>query len=269
MTSYPFPLRLPMCCGSRPEYPTCWTRWSPGGHSSSCQSMEAGSCPVRYSVQLPTVNAEPKRYVLLSDENNVACQRAGRRFNYTVLFHFGYLLVDGLKVSEWMSPKRLPNRAMFTAVDSVFNERRSAYVVLPFGEDGLILLQKLLRLSSLLFGRLIRQTVHYLLNYVYFLFRLGCSLTAFFWFDNFCVLQLSQSCAFFQHLLSVIHINYSDVQLWKLSRKNTRLLYMRLRFGIFRLSVTVSNGWAVVVLRRTRTGTIVSCFGCETISLSA
>ena len=32
---------------------------------------------------------------------------------------------------------------MFTGVDSVFNKRSSAYVVLPIGEDGLILLQKL------------------------------------------------------------------------------------------------------------------------------
>ena len=60
----------------------------------------------RYSVQLLIVNAEPKRSVLFADENNVACPWAGSRFNYTVLFHFGYLLVDGLEVFEWISPKR-------------------------------------------------------------------------------------------------------------------------------------------------------------------
>jgi len=91
-----------------------------------------------------------------------------------VLFHFGYLLVDGLKVFEWMSPKRLPNSAMFTGVDSVFDKWCSAYVILPFGEDGLILLQTLLSLSSLLFGHLIQQTVHHyhFRNHVNFLFLL-------------------------------------------------------------------------------------------------
>jgi len=120
-----------------------------------------------------------------------------------------------------MSLKRLPNRAMFTGVDSVFNERCSAYVVLPFGEDGLILLQKRLSFSSLLFGQLIRQTIHHALNYVYFLFRLGCSLIALFRLNYFGVLQLSQPCAFLQHVFSVIRINYSDVQLRKLSMKDT------------------------------------------------
>ena len=83
---------------------------------------------------------------------------AGSRFNYAVFSHFGNLLVDGLKVFEWMSPKRPPNRAMFTGVNSAFNERRSAYVVLSFGEDALVVLQKHFSLTSLLFDQLIRKT---------------------------------------------------------------------------------------------------------------
>ena len=165
----------------------------------------------------------PKDPSFFSDDNNVACPRTGRRFNYAVLLllHFGYLLVDGLKVFEWMSPKRLPNRAMFTGVYSVFNTRRSAYVVLPFGEDGLIFLYKLLSLSSLLFGQFIQQTIHHLLNYVYFVLRLGCFPTTSLRFDYFGVLQLSQSYAFLQYLFSVIRINYSDVQIRKFSREDT------------------------------------------------
>jgi len=68
-------------------------------------------------------------------------------------------------------------------------------------------------LFSLLFGQLIRRTVHHFVNYVYIFFRLGCSLSAFFRLDYFGTLQLSQPRAFLRHLFSVISIKYSAAQL--------------------------------------------------------
>jgi len=155
---------------------------------------------------------------------------------------------------------------MFTAVDSVFDKRCLAYVVLPFGEDGLILLQKLLSLSPLLFGQPIRQTIHHSLNYVYSLFRLGCSLTAFFQFDYFSARQLSKPCTFLQHLFSVIRIHFSNVQLQKLSRKALRLLCRRPKRGILKPSASASESPVFLMFRLSRSGTIISCFGSRTTS---
>jgi len=85
-----------------------------------------------------------------------------------VSLHLLDLLVNNVQILEWVSPKSLSDRAMSSRVDAILYMRRSTDVVLPFGEDGAVLVKELPNLSLLLFSQLFRETAHHLRDYVDF-----------------------------------------------------------------------------------------------------
>ena len=55
--------------------------------------------------------------------------------------HLFDLLVNSVKVLEWMTAKRLTNRTVFAGVDSVFDKWCSSDVVFVLAEDVFVLLK--------------------------------------------------------------------------------------------------------------------------------
>jgi len=53
-------------------------------------------------------------------------------------------------------------------VDAILYIQRSTDAVLPFGEDGAVLVEELPNRSLLLFSQLFRETAHHLLDFVDF-----------------------------------------------------------------------------------------------------